>query len=134
MKVADASVVAPALLDDGRSGANARDALAGRGSLHAPQLIHSEALSHARRSVRADATQTVLATIGLELLGTLPLTIHDHAPLTPPAWELRDRCSAYDAFYVALARALGATLLTADRRLARAVDGICDVTLVHASD
>lgn len=134
MKVVDASVAAPAVLDDGRSGANARDALAGPGSLHAPQLIHPEVLSHARRWVRADATRAARATIGLELLGTLPVTIHDHAPLAPPAWELRDRCSAYDAFYVALARALGATLLTADRRLARAVDGICDVTFVHASD
>ena len=36
-------------------------------------------------------------------------------------WQLRDNLSAYDASYVALAEALDAVLLTADRRLAKAV-------------
>lgn len=35
--------------------------------------------------------------------------------------ELRENVSAYDATYVALAERLGAALLTADRKLARAV-------------
>ena len=44
---------------------------------------------------------------------------HRHAPLRRRAWELRDRCSAYDAFYLALAEALDAELLTTDTRFAR---------------
>ena len=39
--------------------------------------------------------------------------------LWPRAWELRTNLSACDAFYVALAEQLGATLLTADTRAAR---------------
>jgi predicted nucleic acid-binding protein len=38
----------------------------------------------------------------------------------PRVWELRANLTAYDAAYVALAEALGAPLLTRDRRLARA--------------
>jgi predicted nucleic acid-binding protein len=39
----------------------------------------------------------------------------------PRMLELRSNFSAYDACYVALAELLGADLLTADERLARAV-------------
>lgn len=35
-------------------------------------------------------------------------------------WDLRDNVTAYDATYVTLAEALGATLVTCDARLARA--------------
>jgi len=50
--------------------------------------------------------------------------------LLPAAWELRDRCSAGDALYVALALRSGEPLLTTDARLARAADGagVCSVT------
>ena len=34
-------------------------------------------------------------------------------------WQLRDNLSAYDAVYVALTEALGAVLITGDRRLVR---------------
>ena len=50
----------------------------------------------------------------------LSLVRHPHGPLLPRMWALRDSLSAYDAAYVALAEALGATLLTLDARLARA--------------
>ena len=50
----------------------------------------------------------------------LPLTRHAHTPLLPRMLELRENFSAYDATYVALAELLGASLLTADRALARA--------------
>jgi predicted nucleic acid-binding protein len=35
-------------------------------------------------------------------------------------WSLRANLSSYDACYVALARALGCSLLTVDRRMSRA--------------
>ncbi|WP_155838462.1 type II toxin-antitoxin system VapC family toxin [Arthrobacter castelli] len=35
-------------------------------------------------------------------------------------WQLRHNLSAYDAHYVALAEALGATVLTCDRRITNA--------------
>lgn len=51
-------------------------------------------------------------------------------PLLPRIWELRDTITAYDATYVALAEALGATLITGDRKLAGAVGAALDVVLV----
>ena len=43
-----------------------------------------------------------------------------HRALLGRALALRDQLSAYDAIYVAMAEATGATLLTRDARLARA--------------
>jgi len=51
-------------------------------------------------------------------------------PLLPRIWELRHTITAYDATYVALAEALGATLITGDRKLAGAVGAALDVVLV----
>jgi len=47
--------------------------------------------------------------------------LHDHLPLLARIVELRDRLSAYEAAYVALAEELAAPLLTDDHRLTRAV-------------
>ena len=43
-----------------------------------------------------------------------------HDLLLPRTWELRANLTAYDAAYVALAEALGATLVTRDERVAGA--------------
>ena len=43
-----------------------------------------------------------------------------HDALALRIWELRQNLTAYDAAYIALAEALGAPLLTRDRRLASA--------------
>jgi predicted nucleic acid-binding protein len=51
-------------------------------------------------------------------------------PLLPEVHRLADRLSAADAFYVALARARGVELLTADAALARAAAGLATVRLV----
>jgi predicted nucleic acid-binding protein len=56
----------------------------------------------------------------IELLQRLPLTRHPARILLPRIWALRGTLTAYDAAYVSLAEALGATLLTCDGRLARA--------------
>ena len=52
-----------------------------------------------------------------------------HLPLLARIWELRS-LTAYDAAYVALAEALTATLLTADRRLRNAPAARCDVEVI----
>jgi predicted nucleic acid-binding protein len=52
---------------------------------------------------------------------------HHHRPLLHRAWELRDALGAPDALYVALAEALGATLVTLDRRLARSNAPRCTI-------
>lgn len=53
-------------------------------------------------------------------LADLPLHRYPHDFLLPRVWELRSNLTAYDAVYVTLAEALGAPLLTRDRRLAAA--------------
>jgi len=50
-----------------------------------------------------------------------------HRLLLTRAWELREHVRTWDALYVALAEALGATLLTFDERLARTAGSTCDV-------
>jgi predicted nucleic acid-binding protein len=54
------------------------------------------------------------------------------APLLPEAHRLADRLAPADAFYVALARARGVALITADAALARGAIGLADVQLVRA--
>lgn len=45
-------------------------------------------------------------------------------------WELRDNLTVYDAAYVALAEALGATLLTGDARLSKATGPRCAIEVL----
>jgi predicted nucleic acid-binding protein len=45
---------------------------------------------------------------------------HAHVDLLTRAWKRRDNIAAYDAVYVALAEALGATVVTCDAPLAKA--------------
>jgi predicted nucleic acid-binding protein len=48
----------------------------------------------------------------------------------PRIWSLRNNLTAYDAAYVALAEALGAPLLTRDRRLAASSGHCAQIELV----
>lgn len=98
-------------------------------SLHAPHLIDVE-IAHALR--RLSAIGEVGAERGrimLALLVDMPIRRYAHGFLLPRAWELRGDITA-DAMYVALAEALGAPLLTRDRRLAGAVGHLVAVELV----
>jgi predicted nucleic acid-binding protein len=69
-----------------------------------------------RKIGAAEARDALRATIAL------PLRVVSLGLLSTPALEraLTERISAYDACYLELAEAAGATLVTADRRLASA--------------
>ena len=125
MIVLEASVADAAPLTRGAS----RDALA-REQLHAPHLIDLEVVQVLRRLVAAGHLP---ASSGQRLAtdwAALALVRHPVQALVPRMWALRENVSAYDAGYVALAEALGCTLLTADARLARAPGTTCTVTVV----
>lgn len=65
----------------------------------------------------------VSATRGREALQDLmdlPLVRYPHDLRLPRIWELRNNLTPYDAAYVALAEALGATLVTCDANIADA--------------
>jgi len=51
----------------------------------------------------------------------LPIERYPHDVFFQRMWELRENVTAYDAAYIALAEALGATLITADQKLAQSV-------------
>ena len=131
MIVTDASVLVPALADDGPAGSRVRDRLRNE-ELAAPQILDIEFVSVLRRLVRVRQLSTGRALQALHELRASSLHRQSHRPLLGRIWELRDNLSAYDAAYLALAESLGATLLTADAGLARAPGIRCDVEVLTA--
>ncbi len=63
------------------------------------------------------------ARIALHHLADAPFARWPADALLPRIWELPENLTAYDATYIALAESLGATLVTADARLARGAEG-----------
>ena len=118
MIVADTSVLAVALADDGPDGDQARARLRGE-RVALPELADLEVASVCRRRLAAGTLDARRAGLALEDLAALPARRAPHRPLLARCWELRDNLTIYDAAYVAPAEAMHATLLTADRRLAR---------------
>ena len=86
--------------------------------IHAPHLLDVEVVSGLRRLVATGRFGPELAAEALTILEQADIHRHPHTPLLKVAWSLRGRVSAYDAAYVALAAALGAPLVTTDRKLA----------------
>ena len=127
--VADASVLAVALADDGQDGELARRRLAGE-TLAAPELVDLEVVSVLRRHVAARRMTARRADEAISDLAELPVERSPHRPLLRRIWQLRHVATPYDAAYIALAEALGATLVTADRRLSRAPGVRCEVELL----
>jgi predicted nucleic acid-binding protein len=127
--VVDASVLATALGDDGSDGDLARARLRDQ-QLTAPELIDLEVVSVLRRQLAAGQLDARRAQLALDDLLELPLRRAPHVPLLLRGWELRDNLTIYDAAYIALAEALGSTLLTADTRLAGAPGLRCTVEVL----
>ena len=129
MIVVDASVLATAIGDDGDDGERARARLLDE-RLCAPELLDLEVASVWRRAVRGGHMTEHRARQALADLAVLPLARAPHASLMLRIWELRDNLTTYDAAYVALAEALEARLLTADRKLTRTSGTRCVFELV----
>lgn len=129
MLVVDASVLAPALADDGTDGDTARARLRGQ-ALVAPELVDLETTSVIRRQLLAGKLDARRARLALTDLVELPLHRAPHRSLLARCWELRQNVTVYDAAYVALAELLDVALLTADARLANAVGPRCQFDLL----
>jgi len=117
--VTDAGAWVRALFDEGPEGP-VRERLRRKAYGDAPALIDLEFLSAARGLVARKLVTRAAAEESIESFLKAPIDRHSHVPLAWRAWELRANLTPYDAAYVALAERLGAALLTADRRLARA--------------
>jgi predicted nucleic acid-binding protein len=120
MIVLDASVVVELLLQTADAHRIEERVLGNAEALHAPHLLDVEVAQVLRRYARRGVLSSPRGAAALRVLDALPLVRHAHAPLLTRLWSLRANLTAYDAAYVALAEALGATLLTRDASLASA--------------
>jgi predicted nucleic acid-binding protein len=124
--VCDASAVVTVLLDSGAAGSWLAQRMASA-QLCAPAVLPFECANVIRRHelgglISADQA----AQAHLDLLD-LPVELWPYEAVAERVWDLRDNLTAYDAAYVALAEAVGATLVTLDRRIGRAPRLQCDV-------
>ncbi len=130
MIVLDASVLANVVGDDGADGALARELVANEPDVSLPDLADVETASVLRRRWLADDIDARRFAAAIEDLVALPFPRYPALPLLRRAYQLRQNVTAYDAIYVALAEALGCSLVTADQRLARAAGLGCPVRLI----
>jgi predicted nucleic acid-binding protein len=126
VSVVDAGVVVSALLDSGPEGERARAVLQDE-RLAAPHLLPAEVTNVCRRLVAQGRVSGDVATLALHDLAGLRIALYPFDPLADRVWELRGAVTAYDAWYVALAEATNAPLITLDERLARAPGIQCEV-------
>jgi predicted nucleic acid-binding protein len=127
--IVDASCLYEVVADTDRSH-DVRKRLASDADHAAPTLIDVEVISVIRRDHllgRLDATSAAQA---VEDLREWPGERFGHQPLLGRVWELKGSVRAWDAFYVALAEVLQATLVTSDARLARAAGPRCAIEVV----
>ncbi|CAN5810829.1 MAG: type II toxin-antitoxin system VapC family toxin [Ilumatobacteraceae bacterium] len=85
----------------------------------APHVIDVEVLNVIRRDLLLGRLEAVAADQAIADLRDWPGERFGHRSLIDRAWELRDRVRGWDAFYVALAEAFNAPLITTDHRLGR---------------
>lgn len=130
MKVIDASALVELLLGTPR-GLSVAEALTDESeSIHMPHLADVEVAHVLRRLVSLKAIPERTAREAIADLQDLDIDRHAHDPLLERIWELRGNVSAYDAAYLALTEVLGATLLTSDRKLAKAAGRLARVEVM----
>jgi predicted nucleic acid-binding protein len=121
--VFDASAVARALVDHDLLAVEWLGRLA-RGEVHGtcPDLLYVEMTNTVLKHQRAGRLGAQDAKAVLDATAAVPFATHTAKSLAVPAWIIASErgLSAYDACYVVLAETMGATLITADRRLAAA--------------
>jgi predicted nucleic acid-binding protein len=94
-----------------------------RHTLFCPDLLYLEVGNVLWKKVRSEELREETARPMLRALFEAPLRPEPSAAILPGAWEISVQYgrSVYDALYLALSVALDAPLVTADRRLFRAL-------------
>ncbi len=120
--VVDASVAAKWFLPEPGAEAALR-LLNGRRRLIAPDLIHAELGNIAWKLHTRNVLSAKEATEMIEHFLSMPLEIHETAPLLPQALDIAiaTERTVYDSLYLALAVEQNATVLTADQRWTNAL-------------
>jgi predicted nucleic acid-binding protein len=96
----------------------------------APHLIDAEVIGIIRAHHLRGLLDPTAAMQALDDLRDWPGERYGHRLLLARAWELRNSVRSWDALYVALAEALGATLVTLDARLVAAEGPLCPIELI----
>ena len=130
MIVVDACVLANVVGDDGQTGVAARSLLAAAGEASVPDLADVETVSVLRKRWVAGTLTARRFRAAVDDLLALPIVRYPTGPLMSRAYELRANVTAYDACYVAVAEALGCTLVTGDAKLARASGPRCRIEVL----
>lgn len=133
MLVVDASCLCAVLIGT-RDAAAIGERLADDRDLAAPHVVDVEVFGVIRREHLRGRLDATAAGQAIEDLDAWPAERFGHRPLLARAWELRANVRGWDAMYVALAEALGAPLLTTDRRLAAADGPACPIEVAGAPD
>jgi len=122
--IVDASCLYEVVADTARADA-IRSRLAADPDHAAPSVVDVEVVSIIRRDHLLGRLDPTSAAQAVQDLRDWPGERFTHQPLLDRVWELRGSVRAWDGFYVALAEALGATLVTSDARLAAASGPRC---------
>ena len=133
MLVVDASCLFEVVADTPRSGQVAAR-LAADSDQAAPHAIDVEVLGVIRAQHLRGRLDSTAAGQAVADLRDWPGERFGHRRLLDRVWQLRDSVRGWDAFYVALAEAFDATLLTLDARLARAHGPTCRIEVIGTSD
>ncbi len=129
MLVVDASCLYE-VVADGTFAESVRRRLAADPDHAAPHVVDVEVVSVIRRHHQLGRLDDTAAAQAVEDLREWPGERFGHQPLLDRVWALRATVRGWDAAYVALAEALGATLLTLDGRLAAAPGPRCQFDVV----
>ena len=129
MLVVDASCLFE-VVADGESAEDVRSRLAEDPDQAAPHVVDVEVMNVVRRHLILGTLDQTAANQAIDDLVAWPGERYGHRTLVGRAWELRSTVRGWDAMYVALAEALGATLITLDRRLAAAPGPECAIEVV----
>lgn len=129
MLVVDASCLFEVVADTPRAGEIAAR-LAADADHAAPQVVDVEVLGVIRAQYLRGQLDGTAAGLAVADLRDWPGERIGHRWLIDRAWELRESVRGWDAFYVALAEAFDATLLTLDGRLARAAGIRCRIEVL----
>jgi predicted nucleic acid-binding protein len=124
--VCDASAIAALLLDSGPDGQWVTHTV-DSGTITAPTLVTYETANVIRRhELSGQVSPDQAAQAHADLLD-LTIELWPYDILASRAWELRQNLSIYDATYVALAETIDLTLITLDKRLAKAPGTRCQI-------
>ena len=124
MLVLDASCLYE-IVTEGRLAEAVRAAILRTDELAAPELIDVEVMGLIRRDTSVGVLHDSRSAIAVAELHDWAGVRFAHRAFSDRVWELRANVRTWDAYYVALAEALDAPLVTLDRRLARATGPVC---------